>query len=128
MLWKPLAAITVFMLPIAAWTPRTAAPKRISIQMVDVSPTAYKFEPSAITASAGDTLHFSMGGAMPHNVEFRTAPAGASLGAARTGPYLTKAGDSYDIVLDGRFPAGEYQFVCVPHEPLGMKATLTVQP
>ncbi len=127
-----LFPIIAGILVLAAWnTPVPAARpagKVIVIQMVDVSPTAYKYEPAVVTAQPGDTLRFTQGGAMPHNVDFKATPAGASLGAAKTGKFLTKAGETYDLVIDARFPAGAYQFACTPHEALGMKGTLTVQP
>lgn len=126
--WKLGSPVVLLAVALIAPPRPAAAPKLVRVAMVDVSPTAYKFEPSAISASAGDTLRFTMSGMMPHNVEFRATPPGAALGAAKSGPYLAKAGDSYDLILDARFPAGEYQFVCVPHEALGMKATLTVAP
>lgn len=119
-------------LALAAWNAPVPAPraagKVIVVKMVDVSPTAYKYEPAAVTAQPGDTVRFTQGGAMPHNVDFKATPAGATLGAAKTGKFLTKAGETYDLVIDARFPAGAYQFACTPHEALGMKGTLTVQP
>jgi plastocyanin len=80
-----------------------------------------------VTAGAGDTVRFVQAGAMPHNVDFKAVPAGTNLAAARTGPFLTKAGEAYDLVIDGRFAAGAHQFSCMPHEALGMKGTLTVE-
>lgn len=117
-------------LALIAWSTPAARPagKLVVVKMVDVSATEYRFEPAAVTLGAGDTLRFTQTGAMPHNVDFKAAPAAASLGAAKTGPFLTKAGQTYDLVIDGRFPAGAYQFACTPHEALGMKGTLTVQP
>lgn len=117
-------------LTLAAWATPASAPagKLVVVKMVDVSATEYHFEPAAVTVGAGDTLRFTQTGAMPHNVDFKAAPAVAALGAAKTGPFLTKPGQTYDLVIDGRFPAGGYQFACTPHEALGMKGTLTVQP
>lgn len=118
-----LAALSL----LSPWRPAPPAGRLVVVRMVDVSPTEYRFDPSAIVVAAGDTVRFTQTGTMPHNVEFRVTPAGTALGAGKTGPYLTKAGDTYDVVIDDRFAAGEHQFVCVPHEPLGMKGTLTVQ-
>ncbi|HWV55827.1 MAG TPA: multicopper oxidase domain-containing protein, partial [Longimicrobiales bacterium] len=54
------------------------------------------------------------------------APAGADLGEAWMGPYLTTAGEVYEIAIDERFPDGTYTFVCTPHLALGMTGTITV--
>jgi hypothetical protein len=43
-----------------------------------------------------------------------------------TGPYLTKQGETYEVVIDERFADGEYEFVCTPHIAMGMKATIAV--
>lgn len=102
------------------------AGKLIVVKMVDVSATEYKFEPSVVTASPGDTVRFEQTAAMPHNVAFRNPPASAKLGGAAEGPYLTAAGEKYDLVIDGRFAAGVYQFVCTPHETMGMTGKLTI--
>jgi plastocyanin len=116
-------------LTLAAWSAPTARPvgKLVVVKMVDVSATEYRFEPAILTAGAGDTVRFIQSGAMPHNVDFKAVPAGTNLGAAKTGPFLTKAGETYDLVIDGRFAAGIHQFNCMPHEALGMKGTLTVE-
>jgi len=87
----------------------------------------YSYDPGDIVAAPGDTVRFVQESPTPHNVEFRSTPPTAALGDARTGPYLVKAGDTYDLVIDQRFPAGVYQFACTPHHALGMKGTLTVR-
>lgn len=86
----------------------------------------YAFEPANITARNGDTLRFVEGAGPMHNVHFKSHPAGAKLGAATVGPYLTAKGQTYDVVIDARFTSGKYEFVCDPHEALGMVGTLTV--
>jgi plastocyanin len=103
-----------------------AKPKLIAIKTVDVSATEFKFEPADISANAGDTLRFLQSTATPHNVEFKSSPAGASLGAAKMGPFMAAAGEKYDVVLGSGFPAGKYSFACTPHESMGMKGTLTI--
>ena len=86
----------------------------------------YGFEPTNITAQNGDTLRFVEDAGVMHNVHFKTHPAGAKLGAATAGPYLTAKGQTYDVVVDARFTNGRYEFVCDPHEMLGMRGILTV--
>jgi len=105
-------------------TPAAAASARI-VHVVHL--VGYSYDPGDIVANPGDTVRFVQESAMPHNVEFRSAPPAAALGDARTGPYLVKEGDTYDLVIDQRFPTGVYQFTCTPHQALGMKGTLTVR-
>jgi len=115
----------------AAGTPRLGpVPARsagvVEIRMVDVSTTEYRFVPSDVTVSPGDTVRFRQTGRMPHNVDFRDVPAGSRLSAAKAGPYLIKTGETYDLVIDSRFAGGRHAYVCTPHEAFGMKGTLTV--
>lgn len=96
------------------------------VGMVDVSPTEFAFEPTVIRARPGEVVRFVQKGLMPHNVEFREVPEGAELGDLRMGPFLTRKGEAWDLIIDERFVPGSYAFVCTPHEPMGMKATLIV--
>jgi plastocyanin len=124
--WFPsvvLLTLLPFLWPAAV--PPTAG-KLVTVKMVDISATQFKFEPAEFSAGAGDTLRFVQSTATPHNVDFRTTPAGANLGAAKMGPFLVSSGQTYDLVIDARFPAGTYQFVCTPHEMMGMKGVLIV--
>lgn len=38
----------------------------------------------------------------------------------------TAKGQTYDVVIDARFTDGKYDFVCDPHEALGMHGILTI--
>jgi plastocyanin len=98
----------------------------IVVKMVDAPNAQFAFDPSAITAQPGDTVRFVQASAAPHDVAFRKRPKTAKLGSAATGPYLITPGQTYDLVMDVRFPAGVYDFVCDPHESVGMHGTLTV--
>ncbi len=102
------------------------APKTVVVKAVDVSATEYKWLPAEISVNPGDTVRFQQTTAMPHNVQFKDAPAGASLGDALMGPFMSQPGETYDVVIDGRFKAGKYAFVCTPHEAMGMKGSITV--
>lgn len=104
-----------------------AAPHLVIVNMVNVSPTRFAFEPAQLTVHPGDTVRFVQTGAMPHNVQFTHSPAGSNLGAAAMGPFLTAAGQKYDLVIDGRFALGQHDFVCTPHASMGMTGALTVQ-
>jgi len=96
------------------------------VKMVDVSDTEFKFEPAELTVQPGDVVQFVATSATPHNVDFRVLPDGVDLGDQTVGPYLMEDGAAYEITIDERFMAGEYAYVCTPHEFLGMKAMLTV--
>jgi plastocyanin len=120
-----LSLAVLALIPLAPPRPRPAA-KVVSVKMVDVSATAFKFEPAAVTAAPGDTVRFTQTSRTPHNVELKTVPAGVDPGASKMGPFLATEGATYDLVLDAKFAAGTYQFACTPHEMLGMKGTLTV--
>ena len=87
----------------------------------------YAFEPALTVAQPGDTLRFIEAAGVMHNVHFTNQAHGAKLGAAATGPYLTTKGQRYDLVIDARFAEGRYEFVCEPHEAIGMKGTLVVK-
>ena len=103
-----------------------ANPRTYVVAMVERGQYGIAFEPQRTRARSGDTVRFVQQGALPHNVLFRSVPAGARLGNAAESRLLTKLGETYDLVLDARFPPGKYLFVCVPHETLGMAGLLYV--
>lgn len=109
-----------------AQTPKPAG-KLIIVKMVDVSATAFRFEPAAVTVQPGDTVRFQQTTTTPHNASFTDAPAGSNLGEAQTGPYLITQGQTYDVLIDSRFVGGTYKVICVPHQGMGMVEVLTVR-
>ncbi len=125
-----LVAVGAVLTGTAAWVGHTPAPagQVIVVKMVDVSATEYKYVPSSVAASPGDTVRFLQTGTMPHNVQFKVAPDGANIDGIMVGPFLTSPNETYDLVIDDRFVAGEFPFVCTPHEALGMTGTLTITP
>jgi len=129
----PLLLLSLATIPAGSALAQAGAPatagRIITVRMVDRSATEYAFEPAEITARPGDVIRFVQTSAtMPHNVEFRTPPAGSNLGAARSGPLIMQQNQVYELSIDARFVAGTYAFVCTPHEALGMRGTLTIQP
>jgi plastocyanin len=86
------------------------------------------FQPSEIAVQRGDTVRFLQTSSAPHNVAFRKRPKTAKPGGAATGPYVISAGQTYDLVIDQRFPDGAYAFACDPHEGAGMHGVLNVGP
>jgi plastocyanin len=43
------------------------------------------------------------------------------------GRYLTQVGETYEFLIDEHFAAGTYDYVCTPHEALGMTGTIVVE-
>ncbi|MEX0892163.1 MAG: plastocyanin/azurin family copper-binding protein [Gemmatimonadota bacterium] len=128
-----MALVATFGVAGAAWTGEASAqsgekPRVIEVKMVDKSPTSFAFEPANVTVRPGDVLRFRQIGAMPHNVEFREPPEGADLDSIQVGPFLVTRGQVYELKIDERFVAGQYPFVCTPHEQMGMTGLLKVEP
>lgn len=130
--WIALASVVPLSALLAAIPPHRPAPvpkpKLVVVKAVDVSATVYKWSPADVSVAPGDTLRFEQTTTTPHNVEIKNAPAGANLDAVKVGPFLTNVGQTYDLVIDARFPPGKYAFACTPHELMGMKGTITVAP
>tara|TARA_B110001452_G_C15117852_1_gene389642 strand:- start:110 stop:580 length:471 start_codon:yes stop_codon:yes gene_type:complete len=87
--------------------------------IITVDSTNLRFNPSEVTLQEGQAVRFVWGGqALPHNA------------VAKDG--LFDSGEpSRDV--DYRFvfengTAGDYEFVCEPHESFGMVGTITVEP
>lgn len=122
-----LAAV-VFVAPVArSQSTAHAAPHMIVVKLVERGGSVpYAFEPANIEAQRGDTIRFLQAADAPHDVRFTKEPSGAKLGSATTGPYLVARGDKYDLIIDARFTDGVYNFVCDPHEMIGMRGSLTV--
>ncbi len=110
---------------------QNAAPPRphmIVVKLVEKGGAMpYAFEPAIAVAQRGDTVRFIEAAGAMHNVRFTKQAPGAKLGAAATGPYLTTKGQTYDVVIDGRFTEGMYEYACDPHAAIGMKGTLVVK-
>jgi len=76
------------------------------------------FDPSDVTISAGDTVHFVNNMLPPHNiiVEGRADLSRESL--------MFNPGESQDILFAD---AGDYTFFCGPHQGAGMTGVIHVQ-
>ena len=75
------------------------------------------FEPSEITISAGDSIHFVNNVLPPHNVIVDGHPELSHSGL------LFAPGESFDISFD---TPGDYTFWCDPHKGAGMTGTIHV--
>tara|TARA_B110000444_G_C18833829_1_gene594799 strand:- start:1817 stop:2347 length:531 start_codon:yes stop_codon:yes gene_type:complete len=100
-------------------TGHAAAENASTDVVITVDSTNLRFNPSEVTLQEGQAVRFVWGGqALPHNA------------VAKEG--LFDSGDpSRDV--DYRFvfengTAGDYVFVCEPHESVGMVGTITVEP
>ena len=121
-----LAALLVLSAGANAQNP--SGPHMLIVKLVDKGGAMpYAFEPAITVAQRGDTVRFVETAGVMHDVHFTKQASGAKLGGAATGPYLTTKGQTYDLVIDARFTEGRYEFVCEPHEALGMKGTLVVK-
>ena len=108
-----------------AQSPALATPHKVVVKLVDKGgPMPYAFDPAVVNVQPGDTVVFTEAANVLHNVHFMKEPPGAKLGAATVSPWLMKLGDTYTIVLDKRFTAGTYEYVCEPHQMIGMHGTM----
>lgn len=103
----------------------------------------YVYRPASLTIKVGDKVRWLNVSGFPHNVAFYDGqiPSGAkdyltnifqgSTGQGKIGPMsgrlMLQANEVFEITFAGA-PTGTYNYYCTPHEALGMKATLTVQP
>jgi plastocyanin len=123
----------------AATTPAVTGTTH-EVQMV-LEDGKYLYVPAQITVKEGDAIKFINVSGGPHNVAFKpeqipddvetrlasNMPAGAmaKLGPM-SGPLLMQPNEAYTVSFAG-IKAGEYPFVCTPHEAMGMTGTVTVQ-
>jgi plastocyanin len=128
-----LVALPVLALLGAArpYTPRELqqdGPRVLEVLMVDKGGGQWRYEPSRVAVRHGDVVRFVQADVVPHNVHFKKTPRGTDLGSALMGPFLLQKGDVYDVTIDDRFAPGVHEFVCTPHEMMGMAGSLDVQP
>jgi plastocyanin len=98
-------------------------------KMVDMKDD-FKFDPASLTVKVGDTVTWMNAGAMPH-----TSTCDPSKAANKSDIKQPDGGDTWDSgMLNGGQSyshtfkvAGDYQYVCTPHESLGMIGTITVE-
>ena len=123
-----LAALFAISTPVRGQTAVPSGPHMVVVKLVlKGGAMPYAFEPANVVAQRGDTLRFMEAAGAIHDVHFTKQARGAKLGAAATSPYLTATGQTYDLVIDARFALGTYEYVCEPHEAIGMKGTLVVK-
>jgi plastocyanin len=97
----------------------------------------YRFEPANLNVKAGDGVKFIMVSGGPHNVAFDEAsmPAGAKdqLNANIPNPAAPLSSQMYMnpneefVISFANVAPGTYNYVCTPHQAMGMKGAITVQ-
>ncbi|NIP80576.1 MAG: hypothetical protein GWM90_15685 [Gemmatimonadetes bacterium] len=115
--------------PLAAQGSGPAAelePATIEVRMVDKGPTRFVFEPADIQVRPGDRVVWVQAGVMPHNVEFTEGPPEFAIAGVPASPFLTMKGQRWELVIDERFEAGRYAYICTPHVAMGMRGTIEV--
>lgn len=85
-----------------------------------------EFQPKTLNVKKGDVIRWTMAdGTVMHNVSFSQGdnnPAGFTPPA--DSPYLTQQGQTFEYKVD--LAPGTYNYVCVPHEGMGMVGSITV--
>ena len=97
------------------------------VQMVTTQGGASgEFQPKTLTVKKGDVVRWTMAeSGVPHNVSFAQGdgnPAGFT--PPVDSPFLAQAGQTFELKID--MAPGTYNYVCVPHEMMGMTGSLTV--
>jgi plastocyanin len=109
------------------------------VQMLLNAAGQYRYVPAALTIKVGDTVRWLNVSGFPHNVAFyeskipagakdqlvRLMPAEGKLGPLN-GRLMTQPNDAFEMTFVD-VPTGEYGYFCVPHEALGMVASLTIE-
>lgn len=115
--------------------PAPQAPRTVRVEML-IQGSRYIYRPAGIRIQPGDIVQFVNVSGFPHNVQFypNRIPAGARevlnrAMAQRMGdlqsPMFTQPNQTYTINFTGA-PQGTYDYFCLPHQALGMKATIIV--
>ena len=84
-----------------------------------------RFEPAEITVKQGDVIRWiqETSGAA-HNVSFAPAINQGMANLPPQGPYLTTAGQTYEITVD--MQPGAYNYQCDPHAMMGMVGKVNI--
>ena len=89
------------------------------VVVISVDSTSLRFTPSEVTITEGDEVRFFWSGqALPHN-------------AVADNGYFSTGDPEREVDHTVEFPLGTngtYDFVCEPHESVGMVGTITVEP
>jgi plastocyanin len=112
--------------------PATAAAQpnpQSQVPTIDMTDAPYRYAPATLTVPRGTTVTWTTIGSDPHTVTDNPSkavnPADASLptGVQPWESGLVASGQSYSQTFT---VPGTYNYFCIPHESLGMVATITV--
>lgn len=131
----PLVAVAALTAALAG-APAAAAQTVREIRLEhDAASHEYRFNPSAVSAQAGDILVFKVTGGGDHGIAFEdtmSPAARAALSAAMprrvadlSGPLIGPRAE-YRITVPA-LPAGTYRFYCLPHRAYDEVGTLTIK-
>ena len=79
------------------------------------------FDPETVYVAPGDTVRWEWAGSVAHNVHATDVPEGADWDVQTE---IVSAPFEYEYTFDG--PTGEYNYICDPHEALGMVGKVVV--
>src|SRR5690349_18176247 len=95
--------------PAAAPAAPAAQGNVVEVKMVTTPDGASgHFEPANVTVKKGDTVRFITDGKAAHNASFPAAENAGKSNLPAPGPYLTTAGQTFDVVIN--MDAGTYNF------------------
>ncbi len=83
------------------------------------------YSPAEVTIAAGDTVHFEVGLAGPHNVVFDPANSAGDVSAISHNGLEMSGG--FDVKFPSDAAKGDYSFYCEPHRGAGMVGKVVVQ-
>jgi plastocyanin len=106
-------------------SPQPASSQTFTVQMND----ANKFVPATMSVPVGSTVTWTNIGQVTHTVTFdpskaiRASDVSLPSGVAPWDSGNVDGGQSYSFTFS---TSGTYHYICIPHEELGMLATITV--
>src|SRR5712691_9010300 len=111
--------------PPTGGVPPTSQPQAFNVNMTD----ANQFQPATLSVPAGATVTWTNAGAVQHTVTddpskaVNAADASLPAGAAALASGPVNGGQTFSHTF---ITPGTYKYFCIPHESLGMRATITV--
>lgn len=95
----------------------------VSVEMGEGGMLAYS--PAEVTVSPGDTVHFNVGLAAPHNVVFDPSNSAGDVSSLSHSALEMSGG--FDVNFPADAATGEYTYYCEPHRGAGMVGKIVVQ-
>ena len=115
-----LLSVFLFVGVVTSASPALAA--TVSVGMGEGGLLTYK--PAEVTISPGDTVHFDVVGAGPHNVVFDPANSAGDVSALSHSNLEMSGG--FDVTFPSDATPGTYTYYCEPHRGAGMTGKVIV--